>query len=414
MKLQPDRRYTLIAIYALVVIVAAFIIFMLLGQVGSVLAFMGRVFRHLMPVVYGIVFAFLLSPILKLFESRLLPALFSKRKVRPGVIRAIAMLSTYLLTFALVAVGMRIVIPELVNSVNSIWIQMPALRSALNDWYLSVTAQIQQFSLSDQEADIFTYILANVADGSWYATGNLLERGFEFANDALASLLVAATTITASVFNIILGIVISIYILKDKKRLFAQLNKISVAIFPKRTYLLLHDIAQDINRMFTGFVIGRILDSIVIGILCAIGMSILRIPHVALVTVIIGVTNFIPIFGPIFGAIPAIFIIFTAEPIKALWFGIFILVIQQLESNFIGPKIMGEIIGLPPLMIIVSLILFVGLMGFVGMLIGVPLFAVIYSLARRFISFLLKKKGYPTATMEYSSERNPLLGSKED
>jgi len=133
LKLQPDRGYTTIAVYALGVIAAAFIIFMLLGQVGNVLAFMGRVVRHLMPVVYGIVFAFLLSPILRMFENRLLPALFSKRKARPGVIRGIAMLSTYLLTIALVAVGMAIVIPELINSVNSIWIQMPAFRSTLND-----------------------------------------------------------------------------------------------------------------------------------------------------------------------------------------------------------------------------------------------------------------------------------------
>ena len=411
-RLKLDRGYLKISAYALGVIVAALVAFMLLGQVGWLVALTGRVARALMPLIFGIVFAFLLNPMYKVFERRLLPAVFAKRKTKPGALRGLAMLLTYLTTFLLIGAGMAIVIPQLAYSVSGLWEQMPIYRRAFNYWYLNVSRSIQQFSAGGGEADIFSYILANAVDSSWAITGNLMDRGFEFFNHAFDSLLIAATNFTTSLVNIVLGLVISVYILKDKKRICAQLNKGAVAIFPKRVYLLLYDIAGDIHRIFSGFVIGRIIDSLVIGALCAVGMAILGIPHIALVTVIIGVTNFVPIFGPIFGAIPSIFIIFTADPVKALWFAVFILVIQQLESNILGPKILGDIIGLPPLMVILSLILGVSLMGFVGMLIGVPLFAVIYSIARRFICYLLERKGYPTWTMEYSPERNPLLKEK--
>jgi len=413
-KFKQNHRYNTIAIYALGVIVVSLIIFMLLGQLGEMMAFLGRIVRHLMAVVYGIVFAFLLSPLLKLFEKRLLPAVFSKTKIRPGAIRAISLVLTYLVTFTLISIVLAIVIPEIINSITGIWGQIPLFRRTLNIWYFNVNAYIAQFSAGGTDADIFAVFLADLAESSWNSVNLLMERSFDIVNDSLTSLVVAATTITTSVINIVLGIVISIYILKDKKRIFAQLNKSAIAIFPKRTYLLIYDTAQDISRIFSGFVTGRTIDSIIIGVICAIGMSVLSIPHVALITVIIAITNFVPIFGPIIGAIPSILILLVVEPMMALRFGLFILVLQQLEGNIIGPKITGDIIGLPPIMVIISLVLFAGLWGFLGMLIGVPVFAVIYSIARRFVAYLLARKGYPTATMEYSIERNPLLNEPDE
>ena len=409
MKFKPNEKYTTIAIYALGVITAALIIFMLLGQMGDIFAFIARIVRHLMSVVYGIVFAFMLSPMLRIFEKKLLPAAFAKTKIKPGATRAIAIILTYLVTFSLIALVLRIVLPEIINSITGIWSQVPIFRRTLNIWYLNATAYIAQFSAGSTDGDIFAFFLRDVVENSWNSANNLMERSFELMNDSIASLVVAATTITTSVVNIVLGIVISIYILKDKKRIFAQLSKSSAAVFPKRTYLLLYDIVKDIHRIFSGFVTGRTIDSIIIGIICAIGMSVLRIEHVALITVIIAITNFIPIFGPIIGAIPSILILLTVDPMMAVRFGLFILVLQQLEGNIIGPKITGDIIGLPPIMVIISLVLFAGLWGFLGMLIGVPFFAVIYSIVRRFVAYLLTKKGYPSATMEYSPERNPLI-----
>jgi len=413
MKFKFNRRYTTISIYALGVIVLGYLAISLLSQIGVIVLFFGRVARILMPLLLGIAFAFLLFPIFRMFEKRLLPAVFSKKTIRPKLLRALALALTYIVTFAALAGVMAIFIPGLVYSVGSIWGQLPAYRSALNDWYLNIAEQIQQFSTGYGQDDIFTQLFANVTEASLDATGNLMDRGFEFLNEALASLFIAATTFTTSIFNILFGIAISIYILNDKNRIFTQINKLAVAIFPKRTYLLLHDVTIDINRIFSGYVTGRIIDSVMIGILCAIGMTIMRMPHIALVTVIIAITNFIPILGPFIGAIPSTLIILTTDPMRAIWFVIFIIVVQQIDANFISPKIMGDAIGIPPLMTIISLLLFAGLMGFLGMLIGVPLFAVIYSLLRRFILFLLEKKGYPTASEEYAPDINPLLLERE-
>jgi len=409
MKFKPDQRYDLIAAYTLSVIVIAMIVFHLLGHIGVITSFIGRIVGHLMPVILGVVIAFLLSPILKMFEGWLLPKAFSKNSIKPGIMRAMAILCTYLFTFVLIAAIIAIIIPDLINSGNDIWNQIPVYQRMLNDWYFNITAYIQQFSGGDEDVDIFAYFLADFAETLWAVGSLFMERAFELINELVVSLIAAATTIAASIINIVLGIVISIYILKDKKKILAQVNKVAIAIFPKRAYLLMYDVAQDTHRIFSGFVVGRIIDSIIVGALCAIGMMVLGMPHIVLVTVIIGITNFIPIFGPIIGAIPSAFIIFTVDPMMAAWFVLFILVLQQLEGNFIGPKIVGDIIGLPPLMIIASLILFAGLMGFLGMLIGVPLFAVMHSMAKRFVSFLLVKKGYPTETAKYLPENNPLL-----
>jgi len=408
-KFKQNQKYNTIAIYALGVIVAALLIFMFFGHIGDIIAFAARIVRHLMAVVYGIVFAFLLSPLLKLFEKHLLPRVFSKTKIKPGANRAIAMVLTYLVTFSLIALVLAIVIPEIINSITGIWGQVPLFRRTLNDWYLSANAYIAQFSAGGADGDVFAVFLADMVESLWSSANLLMERSFDLVNDSLASLVVAATTITTGVITIVLGIVISIYILKDKKRIFAQLNKTAIALFSKRAYLLIYDTAKDISRIFSGFVTGRTIDSLIIGVICAIVMPIIGIEHVALITVIIAITNFVPIFGPIIGAIPSILILLTVDYMMALRFGVFILILQQLEGNIIGPKITGDIIGLPPIMVIISLVLFAGLWGFLGMLIGVPVFTVLYSIVRRFTSYLLAKKGYPTATMEYTVERNPLI-----
>jgi len=409
MKFKLNRRYNVISIYILCVIGIAMVLFQLLGHMGHMFSFIGRIAGHLTPAIYGVVFAFLLNPMLKTYEHKILPFVFSRVKIKVGAIRVIAMFLTYLTTLFIIAGVVAIVIPQLVISVDNIWSQMPFYRRTIHNWYLAITAYLQQISIGDGEADIFTSFLADIAESSRGTMEVAMERVLELMNESLYSLFTVATNLTASIFNIILGVVISIYILNDRKRIFAQLNKAAVAIFPKRTYLLVYDIANDINRIFSGFVIGRIIDSIIVGVLCFIGMSILGMPHIVLVTVIITITNFVPIFGPFIGAIPSMFIIFTVDPMMAVWFGIFILLLQQLEGNIIGPKIVGDIIGLPPLMIIVSIVLFAGLMGILGMLIGVPLFAILYSMARRLVYYLLCKKGYPTRTMEYSADRNPVL-----
>ncbi|MBQ9109118.1 MAG: AI-2E family transporter, partial [Oscillospiraceae bacterium] len=160
---------------------------------------------------------------------------------------------------------------------------------------------------------------------------------------------------------------------------------------------------------FSGFISGKILDSLIIGILCCIGMTLLDMPYVMLVSVVVGITNVIPYFGPFFGAIPSILFILTVDPIKAVWFAIFILALQQFDGNILGPFILGESIGLSSIWVIFAILFFGKHLGLVGMVFGVPLFAIIYALLKGLVQYCLWKKGKPLDTREYSSDRHPLI-----
>ena len=169
------------------------------------------------------------------------------------------------------------------------------------------------------------------------------------------------------------------------------------------------NLTHDSNAIFCGFISGKILDSAIIGVLCFIGCSVLQMPYTVLVSFIVGVTNVIPYFGPFIGAIPSIFIIMIADPLKSLVFAVFVLILQQLDGNIIGPKILGDSTGLSAFWVIFAVTFFGGLFGFVGMLIGVPTFAVIYALVRNFAEFKLGKKGLKTQTPDFASQENPIF-----
>jgi predicted PurR-regulated permease PerM len=209
--------------------------------------------------------------------------------------------------------------------------------------------------------------------------------------------------------NIVLGLIISIYLLFDRERFFAQTKKLMAAILPRRANTLVTEIAQESHTIFQGFIVGKIIDSIIIGILCYIFMALLQFDFALLISVIVGVTNVVPYFGPFIGAIPGILILYIVEPKQALWFLIFIFLLQQFDGNILGPKILGDSIGISAFWVVFSITLFSGIFGILGMFIGVPLFALLYSLVKRFTAFLLRRKGESTSTRDYDSTVNPLL-----
>mgnify|MGYP002580765181 CR=1 FL=1 len=204
------------------------------------------------------------------------------------------------------------------------------------------------------------------------------------------------------VLNFIIGIIVMAYVLMSRDHFVGQGKKLLFALCRKRTTcdrILKH--LRVINRIFTNFVSGKLLDSLIIGLLCAACLAILRIPYAGLISTIVGITNIIPVFGPFFGAIPSAFLLLLTDPYKCLVFLIFIVILQQVDGNIIGPKILGDSTGLSAFWVLFSLLLFNHLMGFWGMLLGVPLFASFYYLLREFINSRLKKKGLPLATQDY-------------
>ena len=183
----------------------------------------------------------------------------------------------------------------------------------------------------------------------------------------------------------------------------AQAKKVVVALCKEQTADHIFDLGRRTHQIFSGFIIGKILDSMIIGILCYLGMLVLKLPYPALVATVVGVTNVIPFFGPFIGAIPPTFLILLVNPLKAVYFAIFVLALQQLDGNVIGPRILGDTIGISGFWVLVSITVAGGLFGFTGMLLGVPVFAVIYMLVNDFVVYKLKKKGKPVETPNYFS-----------
>ena len=194
---------------------------------------------------------------------------------------------------------------------------------------------------------------------------------------------------------------ISIYVLFSKETFAGQGKKITFALFNTKTANQIIKDTRFISDTFIGFISGKIIDSIIIGFICFAGTSILKMPYALLISVIVGVTNVIPFFGPYLGAIPSTILILMVNPVKCIYFILFILVLQQLDGNFIGPKILGQSTGLSGFWVIFSITIFGGIMGVPGMIIGVPFFAVLYAMIKRLTNRLLLKRGLPSETNKY-------------
>ena len=223
----------------------------------------------------------------------------------------------------------------------------------------------------------------------------------EIISEVSTSLIGSVVDLLVWLFNFIIGIIISIYLLSSKELFCAQAKKITYALLREERANNLINNMRFANKTFGGFLIGKILDSFIIGILCFIGTSVLKIPYALLISVIVGVTNIIPFFGPYLGAIPCALILIMINPIKCVVFLIFVLVLQQFDGNVLGPKILGNSTGLSSFWVIFSITVFGGLFGVLGMFVGVPVFAVIYAAIKTFVSQRLVKKNLPADTNYY-------------
>ena len=203
--------------------------------------------------------------------------------------------------------------------------------------------------------------------------------------------------------NIMIGVIISVYLLVSKQKFVGQGKKVLYALFYERQANNILEVVRKSHSIFSGFISGKLIDSLIIGVLCFIGMSIMKMPYIPLVSVLVGVTNVIPFFGPYLGAIPSILLILLISPGKGIMFLIFIIILQQLDGNIIGPKILGSSTGLSAFWVIFAILIGSGLFGIIGMIAGVPVFAVIYYLIKTGLEYSLRKKNLPTDTKEYEN-----------
>lgn len=402
MKFKPNQDHTSIAIYAFLVIIAAILFYQAINHIPVLFNAGKAVLGFIKPIVFGFVIAFLLNPMMRIYEKRL-----TAKRLKPTQKRALSILMTYITMVFILGLFFRLVIPQIALSVESLVGMIPKYAELLNGFYNDIVTTMQNLHISS-DAELMAFL-----EGFRESTLNTLNAFFSalpnYVADFIPRAFSAGARFTGGLIDILLGLIISIYFLADREKLFAQIKKIVNALFTPNTCRILYDVTQDANRVFSGFIIGKIIDSAIIGILCFILMSILNIPYAVLISVIVGVTNVIPYFGPFFGAIPSALILLIIDPMKMLIFLIMILVLQQFDGNILGPKILGDTTGLSPLWVIFSIMLFSGIFGLLGMFIGVPLFALIYIIVRRVVSYLLERKGLSTDTRDYASDSNPLI-----
>ena len=404
MKLNMNKKYTTIAVYAFLVIAAAITFFFVISEHSVVGRMAGTFFGLMTPFIYGAALAYVLNPVLNWLEKKVFPKVFGAR-VSKRSRRGLGVLLTFLFGCAVVALFLAVLIPQIVESIDnlaqSIYAFLPQAQNFLNDL-------IAQYGTNEMLVDVLSMLGVDISDPSM-ALQRLATRSYTFLTQVLPNLFGGVMRFTSGLLDVVVGIIIAIYLLLSKEIFYAQVKKLLFAFFPRRVAQATLNLTHDSNTIFCGFISGKILDSAIIGVLCFIGCSVLQMPYTVLVSFIVGVTNVIPYFGPFIGAIPSIFIIMIADPLKSLVFAVFVLILQQLDGNIIGPKILGDSTGLSAFWVIFAVTFFGGLFGFVGMLIGVPTFAVIYALVRNFAEFKLGKKGLKTQTPDFASQENPIF-----
>ena len=404
MKLNMNKKYTTIAVYAFLVIAAAITFFFVISEHSVVGRMAGTFFGLMTPFIYGAALAYVLNPVLNWLEKKVFPKVFGDR-VSKRSRRGLGVLLTFLFGCAVVALFLAVLIPQIVESIDnlaqSIYAFLPQAQNFLNDL-------IAQYGPNEMLVDVLSMLGVDISDPSM-ALQRLATRSYTFLTQVLPNLFGGVMRFTSGLLDVVVGIIIAIYLLLSKEIFYAQVKKLLFAFFPRRVAQATLNLTHDSNTIFCGFISGKILDSAIIGVLCFIGCSVLQMPYTVLVSFIVGVTNVIPYFGPFIGAIPSIFIIMIADPLKSLVFAVFVLILQQLDGNIIGPKILGDSTGLSAFWVIFAVTFFGGLFGFVGMLIGVPTFAVIYALVRNFAEFKLGKKGLKTQTPDFASQETPIF-----
>ena len=364
----------------------------------SLVAALGAKIAHILaPVIYGAVFAYLLNPVYNRVQAavmKLTKNIIPDEKGRKRLGGFLGTLASLCLLVAVVVGLISMLIPQLINSIRGVMETLPSSINNLEIWLEKVLAdnpdlEQQVMQHYGAAADYLQNWLTNVVVPNIYRIIGSVSSG--------------VVLVVQAVFDILIGLIVMVYLLNMKEKLLAQAKMIIYGVFPLKIANKVIEEGRYVHQVFGGFIIGKLLDSLIIGLICFVLLGFANMPYVLLVSVIVGVTNVVPFFGPFIGAIPSAFLILLSDPMKCLYFLIFVLLLQQFDGNILGPKILGDSTGLSSFWVLFSILLFGGLMGFVGMIIGVPTFAVIYRLVTEFTTWRLGKKALSGNIDEYGS-----------
>lgn len=397
MKFKIDKKYFCWGITAFLVIAASILFYYILFHRSSFSSGIRTVIGIAMPIIDGFVLAYLMTPVLNKIEKKAIVPLYRKMKLPANAkserrIRVISILVTVILILIVMYEFFGLIIPEVVRSIQSIIFQFPIYINNLNHWALGLMKNNPD--LEQTVNDLLVQYSPKLLD---YFNTNILPN----INSLVKTLSLSVLSILKALWNFIIGFIISIYVLGSKEKFAGQAKKIVYALFDRKAGNEVISNFRFIHDTFIGFIGGKIVDSIIIGIICFICTSIIGTPYAILVSVIIGVTNVIPFFGPWIGGVPSALLVLMVDPLQALYFIILILVIQQFDGNILGPKILGDSTGLSGFWVIFSITIFGGLFGVPGMVVGVPIFAVFYAGVKSVINNMLRRKELPTDLQPY-------------
>lgn len=368
-KFESNKKYFTISIYTIAVILIGCVIFRFITQWSNTSKLISQLWEILFPFFMGFLIAYILNPVVAFFQRNVSIKLLKKKSASTQ--RGLAILISYLVMVGFIIVCLRFIIPQLYDSIRELSLMIP-------DIYKSIMSIFEHYR--ENSTDMFPGQIADMIETK------TLPKLFELTNNLLTNIVPmlyeASMSFAKGLFNLFIAFIVSIYMTIDKFILKNAGKRLVLAIFNENfSYRVLRTL-KDCHNIFSGFIIGKSIDSLIIGLLAFVAMTILKLPYTVLISVIIGVTNMIPYFGPIIGAVPGAFILFIVSPTKCLIFIIMVFVLQQFDGLILGPKILGESTGVRPLLILFSITVGGAYFGPLGMFLGVPFFATVQFLIR--------------------------------
>lgn len=385
-------KYGTIIISALTVIITSIIFFFVIFEFNSIIKLINILIDMLQPIILGMVFAYLINPLVNFFEKKLMCFFVEKIKMNNSnklrnVLRNVSISFSMIIILLFIGVLLMAVLPELAKSVKGLVAEFPIYISNCQN---IIENQINGNAFIGQIIEESAVYLQDFLNETVVPN---LKMGIEKAAFFVIDFLVLLK-------NLIIGIIVAFYTLNTKGKFKTHAKKIIFAFFNKEKAINCIEIIKHVDRIFGGYIIGQLTDAVIVGAITFLFVLIADIPYGLLISVVVGATNVIPFFGPFIGAIPSAFIIFLVDPIKAVIFVIFILIMQQIDGNIICPNILGDKTGLSPFWVLFAILLGGGVFGFLGMVLGVPTFAVFYYLFSKFINTKLEKKGIEIKELE--------------
>ncbi len=378
MKLDTENKYVKISLCAFFVVAASIVLWACINNAGRIIGALGMVVDIIKPFIYGFVIAYIFNYPYKKFMN-LFDKIKTKKPIKRGLKVAVCLVLTYVLLLSGLSLFMYLVVPMIVNALMELLELVPGyVESARIETERWLASYLLRFNIpSTTIVEIMDSIVKEVSKGfDWHTSVR-----------SVASFIVS---MSVEVKNFLLGVIISIYLLVDKNRFVVTGKKLLYSVVGKKKGDRVLDVLSFTDKTFGGYIIAKVVDSLIIGFICYVGMNILRLDYAVLISVIVGITNVIPFFGPFIGAIPSILLLLAISPWQAFVFAIFVLVLQQFDGNILGPKLLGESTGIRAVYVVFAVIVGGGLFGFIGMFVGVPLFAVTYALISEAINEKIK------------------------